>query len=125
MKRVVKLRDVIILRWNSIIISLTSIVYGSWLLIHPDILKDYTMYEVINQMFNSHFICFAFIFCGMLKLLGILINSKALKKVSIFALSFLWMMFGVSFALATISNTVWIFAFSIALLSFGVAMKER
>lgn len=116
---------VIVVRWHGIILSLTSILYGSWLLIHPTILDNYGSYEIINQMFNSYFISIAFIVCGLGKILSILINNKRLRKIAIFAMAFLWMLFGVSFVLVNMQNTVWIFAFSMALQGFGIAIREE
>lgn len=118
------MKEILILRWSGIIISLTSILYGVWILTHPNIITDYNAYQIINEIFNPYFISSSFILSGSLKILGILINSKALLKCSLFAMVFLWLMFGVSFIFVTINNTVWIFALSIALQCVGIAIKE-
>lgn len=116
--------SILFLRWHGLVLSFTSILYGSWLVAHPYILNTYKSYEIINLMFSNRVIPWFFIALGVLKILGIAINSKTVRLFAIFAMAFLWMVFGFAFMLVDMQNTIWIFSFSLALQCFGVAFKE-
>lgn len=118
------MHKVLLLRWHGITLALTSMLYGLWLLLYPQILASYGTYAILNAMFNSNILPWLFIIMGILKLLGIVMDSKSMRKVAIYAMAFLWLMFGVSFLLVNMQNTVWIFSLSLAIQSFGVAFKE-
>lgn len=118
------MHKVILLRWHGITLALTSMLYGLWLLLYPEILDSYGPYAILSAMFSSNNLPWLFIIAGILKLLGIVMNSKSMRRVAVYAMAFLWLMFGVSFLLANMQNTVWIFSMSLSVQSFGVAFKE-
>lgn len=115
---------IVVLKWNSLILSLVSAVYGLQLFLFPTILEDYQVYRLIRDIFDSHIVGMIFIVLGGMKFLGVLVNNKKLKKLSLFGLAFLWTLFGVSFLLSPPPNTVWIFSLCMALIAFGIGMQE-
>lgn len=116
--------EILFLRWHGLIISFTSILYGSWLIIHTDILDTYKTYAIVNNMFSTKVIPWMFVIFGIMKILGIAINSRATRMIAIFGMAFIWLLFGVSFILVNMQNAIWIISISLALQCFGVAFKE-
>ena len=106
-------------------LSLATIAYGLQLFTHPKILESYEVYQLIDSMFDQRFISLVFILLGLLKFIGILINNKRLKRFALSCLTGFWVLFAMSFLLSEPPNTIWIFSTSMALLSFGIALKEN
>ncbi len=94
------MKNIIILKWDSLVLSIVSVLYGSMLLIYPQILQGYRVYDLIDDIFDNYFIGTVFIILGCLKLLGIWINNK---KLSIL-LSFYWQPSGLSFLFHFLSH---------------------
>lgn len=90
-------KNVILLRFDGLVIALSSIWYGFTLITNPEMLEQYKTYEVINRVLQDPFLAYAFLIFGVLKILGIILNNRLLKIASIFALFFLWTMFTTSF----------------------------
>lgn len=119
-----KFKQLIILKWDSFVLSLATVAYGLKLSIHPEILENYKVYQLIDNMFDQRFISLVFVLLGLLKFIGILINNRKLKRVALSYLTGFWVLFAVSSLLSEPPNTIWIFSTSMALLSFGIALKE-
>ena len=117
------MKKIIILKWYSIVLGITSIVYGLTLYLNPGILKTYQLYQIIDEIFDNHSVALAFVVLGAIKLIGVVINSKPLKRISIIGLTAFWSIFSVSFMMTTPTNTVWIFSLTMALIAFGIALK--
>ena len=118
-----EMKKIIILKWDSIILGITSIVYGLTLYINSDILKTYQLYQIIDKIFDNHSISIAFMVLGSIKLIGVIKNSRPLKRISVIGLTAFWSIFSVSFMMTPPTNTVWIFSLAMALIAFGIALK--
>ena len=116
---------IILLKWDSLVLSIVTILYGWQLIVHPEILRDYQVYRLIDNLFDDRFISVLFVIVGFAKLIGIIGNFKYVKRWSLVSLTFLWTLFGVSFLLSEPPNTVWVFALSMAFLSLGIAIREE
>ena len=103
------MKNIIILKWDSLVLSIVSVLYGSMLLIYPQILQGYRVYDLIDDIFDNYFIGTVFIILGCLKLLGIWINNKKIKHTSLILLATVWSVFSVSFLITPPPNTVWTF----------------
>lgn len=119
-----QMKNIIILKWDSLVLSIVSVLYGSMLLIYPQILQGYRVYDLIDDIFDNYFIGAVFIILGCLKLLGIWINNKKIKHTSLILLATVWSVFSVSFLITPPPNTVWTFSLGMAALAFGIALKE-
>ena len=120
-----KIKNIIILQWDSLVLSLASIAYGVTLYINNSILQTYKVYDLIDEIFDNHAISLVFIFFGLMKLIGIFINHKKMKRVALIGLSTIWSVFSVSFIMTPPPNTVWIFSLAMAVLAFGIALREN
>lgn len=119
-----QMKNIIILKWDSLVLSIVSVLYGSMLLIYPQILQGYRVYDLIDDIFDNYFIGTVFIILGCLKLLGIWLNNKKIKHTSLILLATVWSVFSVSFLITPPPNTVWTFSLGMAALAFGIALKE-
>lgn len=117
------MKKIIILKWDSILLGVTSIVYGITLFVNGNILITYQLYRLIDKIFNHYDIGLIFVALGLLKIIGIWKDIELLKRVALTGLTALWAIFSVSFMLTPPANTVWIFSLSLALLAFGIALK--
>lgn len=116
---------IILLKWDSLVLAIVTILYGGQILVHTEILRSYEVYKLIDNLFDDRFISVLFVIVGFAKLIGIIGNFKYVKRWSLVSLTFLWTLFGVSFLLSEPPNTVWIFALSMAFLSLGIAIREE
>lgn len=117
------MKKIIILKWDSIVLGITSIVYGLTLYLNPGILKKYQLYQIIDEIFDNNFVALVFVVLGAIKLIGVVKSSKPLKRISIIGLTAFWSIFSVSFMMTPPTNTVWIFSLAMALIAFGIALK--
>lgn len=91
------MKDVILLRWNNLIVALGGIGYGIIMIVNPEMLNEYKNYEIIGGLFDGTFLAYAFVITGLIKILGIILNKRSLKVLGIFGLFFLWTTFSISF----------------------------
>jgi len=116
---------IVLLKWDSLVLAIVTILFGGQLLVHPEILRSYEVYKLIDNLFDDRFISVLLVIVGLSKLIGIIGNFKYVKRWSLVSLTFLWTLFGVSFLLSEPPNTVWIFSLSMAFLSLGIAIREE
>lgn len=115
----------ILLKWDSFVLAIGSIVYGLQLCLQPTILQNYKVYELIRRIFDNRLIGLLFIGFGLLKLLGLWKNNKMVKKVALRGLLFLWLLFMIAFIITPPPNTVWIMAFIMFILGLGIVIREE
>ncbi|MCH4169306.1 MAG: hypothetical protein LKF42_08635 [Streptococcaceae bacterium] len=115
---------IIILKWDSLVLSIVSFMYGMMLLSFPQILGGYMVYNLIDELFDYHTIGVTFMILGFMKALGVFLNNKKIKRISLVSLAMVWSVFSVSFLLSPPPNTVWVLSLGMALLAFGIALKE-
>lgn len=117
--------QLIVLKWDSFVLAIGSVLYGLQLYLFPGILQNFKVYDIIDEMFDHKSIGLLFIVAGLMKLIGIVLNSYRLKFLSVRALIFLWLMFMVSFLLTPPVNTIWIMAFMATTLGLGIIIREE
>lgn len=119
---------VILLRRYSLGLIVSSIIYGCELLFYPEILENYKVYRYIGDMFDYKAISLAFIVLGFCTLMGVIFDVKQLRRIAVYILMFLWLMFGFSFVLTSITGdqayTVTVLAFLEAYLAWCVNLRE-
>lgn len=119
---------ILLLRFDGLVISLASIGYGVTLIANPQMLGDYKTYAVIGGLFQTPVLAYAFVFFGIIKLLGVIFNNKRLKVTGIFGLFFLWITFSISFfivlyAYGFATSMGWVCSIP-ALISGKIALSE-
>jgi hypothetical protein len=118
------MKSLIITKWDSLVLSIVSVLYGLQLLLHPTILQEYRVYQLVDDLFDYRAISAAFMILGLLKITGIVINNKKLKHTVLILLTFFWTLFGVSFVLSEPPNTIGILSLAMAFLAMGIAIRE-
>ena len=115
----------IVLKWDSYVLAIGSILYGLQLYIHPTILENFAVYQIIREMFDHKSIGLLFMVAGLMKLVGITLNRPRIKFLSVRVLMFLWLLFMVSFLITPPPNTVWIMALMATSLGLGIIIREE
>lgn len=120
----IMLARILILKWYSIGLSFVSIAYGFILFKYPSIVQSYEVYQKIDNFFDHKLLSLAFIVLGVMKLLGVIVNNKMLKRISLSLLLGLWLVLGTSFLFSDLPNTVTVLALGNAWLALGIAVRE-
>ena len=118
-----KIKEHIIYYYFSYLLSLTSVAYGWKLVIHPEILQTYRVYQKIRDVFDHRFIGVFFIALGLVYGLATMTNRKKIKQLLLPVFSFIWTFFSFSFILSEPPNTVGILTLCVALMGFGVSLR--
>lgn len=118
-----KIKEHIVHYYFSYLLSLTSMAYGWKLVIHPEILQTYKVYQKVRDVFDHRFIGVFFILLGLLYAIATLLDWKKVKQLTLPTFSFIWTFFGFSFILSEPPNTVGILTLGVALLGFGISLR--
>ena len=118
-----KIKEHMIHYYFSYLLSLTSMAYGWKLVIHPEILQTYKVYQKVRDVFDHRFIGVFFIALGLVYGLATMTNRKKIKQILLPVFSFIWTFFAFSFILSEPPNTVGILSLCVALIGFGVSLR--
>ena len=118
-----KTKEHLVYYYFSYLLSLTSVAYGWKLVIHPEILQTYRVYQKIRDVFDHRFIGLFFIALGLTYGLATMTNRKKIKQLLLPVFSFIWTFFSFSFILSEPPNTVGILTLCVALMGFGVSLR--
>ena len=118
-----KFKEHIIYYYYSYLLALTSMAYGWKLVIHPEILQTYRVYQKIRDVFDHRFIGVFFLLLGALYAIATLLDWKKVKQLTLPIFSFIWTFFGFSFILSEPPNTVGMLTLCVAFIGFGVSLR--
>ena len=118
-----KIKGHIIYYYYSYLLALTSMAYGWKLIIHPEILQTYRVYQKIRDVFDHRFIGVFFLLLGALYAIATMLDWKKVKQLTLPVFSFIWTFFGFSFILTEPPNTVGILTLCVALIGFGISLR--
>ena len=116
-------KNFIISHINSFILSIGSLVYGVQLVLHPEILSNFSVYQHIIELFNYRLVGVVFILLSLLKLIGLFTNRQWLRRYSLVAFTYVWSFFSLSFLLSQPANTVWIFTLIMTAISISISIR--
>lgn len=118
-----KFKEHIVYYYYSYLLALTSIAYGWKLVIHPEILQTYRVYQKIRDVFDHRFIGVFFLLLGASYAIATVFDFKKIKRILLPVFSFIWTFFSFSFILSEPPNTVGILTLCVALIGFGVSLR--
>ena len=118
-----KIKEHLVHYYFSYLLALTSVAYGWKLVIHPEILQTYRVYQKIRDVFDHRFIGVFFIVLGLVYGLATITNRKKIKQLSLPVFSFIWTFFSFSFILSEPPNTVGILTLCVAFIGFGISLR--
>ena len=118
-----KFKEHIIYYYYSYLLALTSMAYGWKLVIHPEILQTYRVYQKIRDVFDHRFIGVFFLLLGALYAIATLLDWKKVKQLTLPIFSFIWTFFSFSFILSDPPNTVGMLTLCVAFIGFGVSLR--
>lgn len=118
-----KIKEHIVYYYYSYLLALTSIAYGWKLVIHPEILQTYRVYQKIRDVFDHRFIGVFFLLLGASYAIATVFDFRKIKRLLLPVFSFIWTFFSFSFILSDPPNTVGILTLCVALVGFGVSLR--
>ena len=118
-----KIKEHMIHYYFSYLLSLISMAYGWKLVIHPEILQTYKVYQKVRDVFDHRFIGVFFIALGLVYGLATMTNRKKIKQLLLPVFSFIWTFFSFSFILSEPPNTVGMLTLCVAFIGFGVSLR--
>ena len=118
-----KIKEHIVYYYYSHLLALTSIAYGWKLIVHPEILQTYRVYQKIRDVFDYRFIGVFLLLLGLAYAIATIFKFKKIKQILLPIFSFIWTFFSFSFILSEPPNTVGILTLSVALIGFGVSLR--
>ena len=118
-----KIKEHIVYYYYSYLLALTSMAYGWKLIIHPEILQTYKVYQKIRDVFDHRFIGVFLLLLGASYAIATVLDFKRIKRLLLPVFSFIWTFFGFSFILSEPPNTVGILTLCVALIGFGVSLR--
>lgn len=118
-----KIKEHLVYYYDSYLLSLTSMVYGWKLVINPEILQNYRVYQNLRNVFDHRFIGLFFIVLGVSYGLATLTDRKKIKQLLLPIFSFIWTFFSFSFIISEPPNTIGILTLTVALLGFGISLR--
>ena len=118
-----KIKEHVVYYYFSYLLSLISMVYGWKLVVHPEILQTYRVYQKIRDVFDHRFIGVFFILLGASYAIATVFDFKRIKQILLPVFSFIWTFFSFSFILSEPPNTVGILTLCVALMGFGVSLR--
>ena len=118
-----KIKEHMIYYYYSYLLALTSMAYGWKLIVHPEILQTYRVYQKIRDVFDHRFIGVFFLLLGASYAIATVFDFKKIKRILLPVFSFIWTFFSFSFILSEPPNTVGILTLCVALIGFGVSLR--
>ena len=118
-----KIKEHMIHYYFSYLLSLTSVAYGWKLVIHPEILQTYKVYQKVRDVFDHRFIGVFLLLLGLSYAISTVFDFKRIKRLLLPVFSFIWTFFSFSFILSEPPNTVGILTLCVALMGFGVSLR--
>lgn len=118
-----KIKEHVVHYYFSYLLSLTSVAYGWQLIVHPEILQTYKVYQKVRDVFDHRFIGVFLLLLGVSYAISTVFNFKRIKRLLLPVFSFIWTFFSFSFILSDPPNTVGILTLCVALVGFGVSLR--
>ena len=118
-----KIKEHMIHYYFSYLLSLTSVAYGWKLIVHPEILQTYKVYQKVRDVFDHRFIGVFLLLLGASYAIATVFDFKRIKRLLLPVFSFIWTFFSFSFILSEPPNTVGILTLCVALLGFGISLR--
>ena len=118
-----KIKEHVVHYYFSYLLSLTSMAYGWKLIVHPEILQTYKVYQKIRDVFDHRFIGVFLLLLGASYAIATVFDFKKIKRLLLPVFSFIWTFFSFSFILSEPPNTVGILTLCVALMGFGVSLR--
>ena len=118
-----KIKEHLIYYYYSYLLALISMAYGWKLVVHPEILQTYRVYQKIRDVFDHRFIGVFLLLLGLSYAISTVFDFKRIKRLLLPVFSFIWTFFSFSFIVSEPPNTVGILSLCVALIGFGVSLR--
>lgn len=118
----------ILKKWNSLVVSTSSIGLAFFLLTYPTIFNTKTEYAVLSYLFKDNFYIGLLLIFGLIKLVGIISNNLLCRRIGLIGLNVVWAL--LTYALFTqflngSINAGWIYTAAITAVGVGITLQEQ
>lgn len=111
--------------FEDIVLMTLSILYGSQVFKFQEILLPYEVYSFAMESYiTNKVVGITFVVVGFIRLLGLLLDSYTLQKISLISLTFLWTLYTISFYISLPPNTVWITSLAAVITCYKIAITD-
>ena len=110
-----------VLRKEGAQISIFAIIYGIWLIVHPNIINNFNTYEVVRLIGDSGVVGGLFILGGTIKIIGHFLDKRWLKRFGIILQIVFWSVYCASLAMVDTNNSVILFSGLMTLICLRIA----
>lgn len=110
-------------KWSVLTFSIVTIVYGLILWLHPEIIKSFKSYEIVNYWFNMKNLGSFLTILGFLNILSMVGHAKHLKRATDVILAMTWAFLSASLYVSGQLNTISILAAGIAVFFLGCSLR--
>ena len=95
-----------------------SLIYGTWLQLNPSILVRYSIYELLESIFDPNLISYAHVISAIGLLIGVVFGKREVKNFFSIAITVLWTTMAISAFISPPPNAIWIFCGFISILCY-------
>lgn len=95
-----------------------SLIYGIWLQLNPSILFRYSIYELLESIFDPNLISYAHIISAIGLLIGVVFGKREVKNFFSIAITVIWTTLTMSAFISPPPNAFWIFFGFISILCY-------
>lgn len=104
-------------------VTIFAFIYGAWLTIHPQILENYKVYEMISNILTSAQVGGAFMVVSAALIVSFRLGYRRATLLLSMVLLCMWSVFTFSFIVTVPPNTVWILALTWTYFSFELVRR--
>lgn len=122
------MKKIILLKWNSIVLVLVSILLAFMLLEYRTVFNYKPEYEILSYLFKDYFYIGALLLFGVIKMIGIISNQLLCRRVGLIGLNVSWALLTYALVAQHINGSTnfgWVYTLGIFLFAVGITIQEQ
>jgi len=122
------MKKILLLKWNSIVLVLVSILLAVMLLEYRNVFNYKPEYEILSYLFKDYFYISALLLFGVVKMIGIIFNQLFCRRVGLIGLNVSWALLTYALVVQHINGSTnfgWVYTLGILLFAIGITIQEQ
>lgn len=122
------MKKIILLKWNSIVLVLISILLAFMLLEYRTVFNYKPEYEILSYLFKDYFYIGGLLLFGVIKMIGIISNQLLCRRVGLIGLNVSWALLTYALGAQHINGSTnfgWVYTLGIFLFAVGITIQEQ
>ena len=122
------MKKILLLKWNSIVLVLVSILLALMLLEYRNVFNYKPEYEILSYLFKDYFYISALLLFGVVKMIGIIFNQLFCRRVGLIGLNVSWALLTYALVVQHINGSTnfgWVYTLGILLFAIGITIQEQ